>query len=89
VGRGAYLAYDAGVRVHHEGKLRQELKAGTWRQRTEAETMEDAAYWLPPSSLLSLLLYTNQDHLPIAGTVPSGLAPPQQSLSKKMSYRST
>ena len=37
--------------------------------RADAEATEDAAYWLAPHALLSLLSYRTQDHRP-------GVAPP-------------
>lgn len=32
--------------------------------RTEAEAVEDAAFWLAPHGSLSMFFYTTQDHLP-------------------------
>ena len=49
--------------------------------------MEDTAYWLASSGLLSLLSYLIQDHLPTGGTIHSAWALPQQTLIKKMPYK--
>lgn len=61
--------------IHHQGKLRQELKVETWKQRPEAETMEERcvlAAQLPSllkggtafSGLGSHLLISNQENIP-------------------------
>jgi hypothetical protein len=47
----------------------------------------DAAYWLAPQGLLSLLSYRTQDHLSGIAPPTIGGALPHQSLIKKMSYR--
>lgn len=52
--------------VYHEGKLRQALKAATWRQEQGS-----AAHWLALHNLLSLLSQTTQDHL-LRGGPPYG-----------------
>jgi hypothetical protein len=51
-------------------ELRQSrnLEAGA-----DAEAMEDAAYWLAPHGLLSLLSYRTQDHQPRNTTTHNGL----------------
>lgn len=37
----------------------------------EAEAIEECTYWLAPHTLLRLLPYLHQDHLPRAGTLDS------------------
>jgi hypothetical protein len=41
----------------------------------------NAAYWLAPHGLLSLLSYTTQDHPPRARTAHCGLGPPPSIIS--------
>jgi hypothetical protein len=54
------------------GTQPRNLEAGT-----EAEAMEELAYWLASHVLLSLLYYTTLDqHLTLFGTTHSGLDPP-------------
>lgn len=57
--------------MHHQRKLEQELKAGT-----EAETVEDAAYWLAVHGFISLLSHAMQDHFPRDVTAHSELGLP-------------
>jgi hypothetical protein len=67
-------------RESREESQGRKLEAGT-----EAKAWEDAADWLAPPYLLSLLSYTTQDHSPRDGTTHSRL--PFQPLIKKMPYR--
>jgi hypothetical protein len=50
------------LRANHPGKSEQELKAGAWRQELKQRPWGDAANWLAPRGLLSLLSYSTQDH---------------------------
>ena len=56
------------------------MRAGTHKGRElEAEdtyAIEDAAYWLAPHDLLTLLSYRAQDHQPSNGTSHNGLGLP-------------
>jgi len=61
--------------VHHDGKSRRELKAGTWRQKPKQRPWRGCCYCLTPPDLLSLLSYIIQDHLPRGCIAHSGLAP--------------
>jgi hypothetical protein len=67
---------------------REGLKpGGNLEAGADAEAMEDAAYWLVPHGLLSLLSYRTQDHQPKHGTTHSGPGPPTSVTNKKMPYR--
>lgn len=44
------------ITVHHQGKLRQNLKAGTWRQEVEKRPRKSAAYWTALCGLLRCFL---------------------------------
>lgn len=46
--------------VHYRGQSGQKLKAGALRQERKQQLWKDAAYWLVPHVLLSLLSYTTQ-----------------------------
>jgi hypothetical protein len=48
---------------------------------------ENAASWLAPHGLPSLLYYTPHEHLASNDTFHGGLAPPHQSLLRKMHHR--
>lgn len=50
----------------------KEVMVGT-QGMTEAEAMEEFCYWIAPRGLLSLLSYTNQNHLPQADATHSEL----------------
>ena len=54
---------------------RNSNKAGTWRQELMERPWRNAAYWLAPHGLLSLLSYSTQDHQPRSGTAHSALYP--------------
>jgi hypothetical protein len=64
------------VTVYHGGKLKQEFKAGVWKQELKQRPWRNTAYWLDSHGLLSLLSYTTQAHLPTNGTTYSGLGSP-------------
>lgn len=49
--------------------------ARTWRQEMMQKPWRDAAYWLAPCALLSLLSYTTQNQQPRDGTTYHGAAP--------------
>ena len=67
---------------------REGLKpGGNLEAGADAEAMEDAAYWLVPHGLLSLLSYRTQDHQLRDGTTHNGLVCPHQSLIIKMPCR--
>lgn len=71
------------------GKPRQELKADTWRQEQKQKPQRNAACWLAPPGLLSLLSNTTEDHLPRDGSfyIRLGLSVSIFNQKKKMSYR--
>ena len=51
------------IAVHHQRSQDKDLRQGRNPEaRADAEAMEDAAYWLAPHGLLSLLSYRTQDH---------------------------
>lgn len=83
--------------VCHPGKSGQELKAGTWRQKPDAEAMEGrylpawSVVWICELAhdLLSLLSYSNQDHQTRHETALSELGLSHPSLIRKMSHRLT
>jgi hypothetical protein len=53
------------ITVHHGRKSGQERKQGkNLEAGADVQAMEDAAYWLAPDGLLSLLSYRTQDHQP-------------------------
>ena len=66
--------------VYHSRHLRkpgQELKQSrNLEAGADAEAWRDAAHWLAPRGLLSLLSYRTQDHQPRSGTTHNRLAPP-------------
>lgn len=66
-------AYKSQVTLYCWANSRQELKAGTWRKELKQRPQRSAVFWL---SLLSLLSYTSQDHLPRNGTTHNGRGPP-------------
>jgi hypothetical protein len=51
-------------------------RPGTWRQELMQRPWRDTAYWLSHHSLLSLLSYRIQGHLPRNGTTHIGQDPP-------------
>jgi hypothetical protein len=61
--------------------------AGSWRQELMQRPWRNAAYWLTPHRLLSLLSQRTQDHQPRVVLLIMGWALPHQSLIKKMLYR--
>lgn len=67
----------------------REVKARTQDRNlesgAEAEAAEDAAYWLPPHGLHSLLSYICQDHGPGMAQPPVNWVFPDQLLTKKAS----
>jgi hypothetical protein len=50
--------------LHYNSSISQESQSRDLGTDTNTEAMEDAAYWLAPHGLLSLLLYTSQDYFP-------------------------
>jgi hypothetical protein len=63
-----------GLVVQYPGKLRQELKAGTWRPELKQRSRVNIAYWLVLHGLMYQLPYRTQDHLSRDGTTHSGLS---------------
>ena len=61
------------IRNHQD---RNSNRAGTWRQELMQRPWRDTAYWLSHHSLLSLLSYRIQGHLPRNGTTHIGQDPP-------------
>ena len=55
---------------------RNSHKAGTWRQEWMQKPWRNAAYWLAPHGLFSLLPYRTQDCWPRDDTIHNGLGPP-------------
>lgn len=70
--------------LYHCSSLK-EARTGTQQGRNleagaDALAMEEAAYWLAPQDLISLLSYRTQKHQPREGPTHSGLGPsPHQS----------
>lgn len=62
--------------------------AGTCRQELIQSPLRDAAYWLGPNDLLSLLSYKTQNHQPKNGTTHNGPGPPHQSLRECLTAES-
>lgn len=62
-------------------------KAGTHKPELMQKPGRSAAYWLPPSGLLSLLSYRTQDYHARYNPTYNGLSLPYQSLIKKISYK--
>lgn len=50
------------LRVLHEGKYRQELRAVNWYQELKQRPWDNIAFWLAPIGLFNLLSFTFQDH---------------------------
>lgn len=73
--------------VHHEGKSRQELKAGSRGQKLKWRPWRNNVSWFASHVLLSRLSYVPQDHLSRDGAAQGGLGPSHQLLIKKMSFR--
>jgi len=72
-----YLAYVSTLLFITKGSQdRNSHRAGTWRQELMQRPCRDAAYWLAPHGLLSLLSCRTQDHQPRDGCTHSGLGPP-------------
>jgi hypothetical protein len=69
--------------IHNLGKSGQELKAVTWRQEVMLRSWRSATYGSAPYSLLILLSYNTQDHLPRNAATNNELGPPT-SITKKM-----
>jgi hypothetical protein len=55
---------------------------GTWRQELTQRSWRDAAHWLAPRGLLSLLSYSTQEHLPRVGSTHSGLGSHTSTINK-------
>ena len=51
-------------------------RVGIWRQELMQSPWRDAADWLAPHALLSLLSYRTQDHQPREGATHNELSPP-------------
>lgn len=60
----------------------REARAGTWRQKMQRPQM-NSAYQLACHGLLSLLLYTIQDHVIGDGTIHSSLGSPIQVINQE------
>jgi hypothetical protein len=67
---------------------RKSNRAGTCEQELMQRPQMDAAYWLAPHGLLSLLPYRTEDPLPRGGPTHNGLRP-HASVTKKMPHRLT
>lgn len=61
--------------MHHGGKSRQVLKAGTWRWELKQGPWRTPLTGLVPLVLLSYFIYAAQTYLPRDGTVHSRLGP--------------
>ena len=73
---------DIPITVYHCGKSGWELEAGT-----EAETMEDHAYWLVPHGFLNLFSSVTQNRCPEVALFTVTWALPYQSLMNKIPHR--
>lgn len=73
-GRKEFIRFRAS---HHSPSLR-EAKTGTWRQELKQRPWRNAAYWLAPPGLPSLLLLIIQKHLPRCHTIAMVWALPHQ-----------
>ena len=62
-------------------------RVGTWRQELMQRPWRNAAYWLTPHRLLSLLSQRTQDHQPRVVLLIMGWALPHRLLIKKMPYK--
>jgi hypothetical protein len=62
--------------LHLKSPSLGEAMAGTWRQELLKRPWRNAAYWLAPLGLPSLLSYRMQDHLPRSSITHNGLDPP-------------
>lgn len=78
------LACTLQVAVHPPRKVRQEVKAGSWRLGWKLGPHRVSLYWFAPHDLVRLLAYTTEKHLPRSGTVPSGLALPTSSINQEI-----
>lgn len=78
--------FDLRAAVCHLGKLKQELKAGTWGQKLNQGSWKNAVYWLTLHGLHSLLSLQPRAtcSLSRAASTTGGLALPHQSLIKTM-----
>jgi hypothetical protein len=72
------------VVIHHEGQSGQESKAGTWRRELKQKPWRSAVC-RSHHSLLSLLSYTLQNHLPRGGITYNALGLPV-SITKKRAH---
>jgi hypothetical protein len=69
-----YSAYTSTLLfITKESQDRNSHRAGAWRQKLMQRPWRDAAYWLAPCGLLSLLSYRTQDYQPRDGTTHNGL----------------
>jgi hypothetical protein len=64
---------------------RNSNRAETWRQEPMLRPWRHVAYWLSQHRLLSLLLYTTQNHQPRDNTTLHGLGP-HPTVTEKMLY---
>ena len=84
----SFISLHFHITVHHEGsQSRNSNEAAAWRQELVHRPWKDAAYWLAPHGLLSLLSYRTQEHQPRGdGTTKDGLGL-HQSPIKEIPYR--
>lgn len=61
--------------VHQQWKSGQKLEAGIWKEELKQKIWRNATCWLPPHSMVNLLLYTTQDHVTRCNNTHSGQGP--------------
>lgn len=79
--KGIILSYS--LPIPHEVKSGQRFMEGNLGTGTDAEATEGAVYWPAPHSLLCLLSFTTQDHLPMGGTADSKWGPPTRTINQE------
>ena len=81
----AYFSWQEHITANHRRKLGQAFRA--WKRK--APKQRNAAYWLAPLGLLSLISYSTQDHQPrgIQALPSVSRALQQQSSTKKKLHR--
>lgn len=70
------VCFSLQVAVHYQGRPRQELEVGTWKQEVKQSAWRNAAFWLASVFRRSYPSYTAQTDLPRDGTTHSSLGFP-------------